>query len=568
MKGITSRSMRALTLTALSGMGGFCALAGIAAAMPPSALLSAGDMHLIAAADGQQQIPPQQQDTQSAAAPAQQAGSPSQQPTPPGQQVPIPSTNGSAWEMTLPASGGTNATSQAATQPPNGDSSMPASGAPTTATGSGSNYYPGRAANEPQYTGEPISVDLRDVDLKDFFRLIHEISGLNIVLDPSVKGTLTIVLTDVPWDQALDIVLRNNGLDKQLEGNVLRIATIETLRKEADDDADLAKAEAMAEDQVTVTRPLSYAKADQLVPPLKKFLTARGDILADPRSNLLIIHDVPGAIAVIDGLIKQLDRKSQQVEIEARVVAASRSFSRELGSQLAFAFASGNSVLGGNPLVGSSPVNHATVPLPLAGGGSTGTGGLPLPLNTNLGVATPTSGLSYVLSAGKFQLDDIISAAESKGIGKLLSKPRVATQNNVKATVKQGVEIPIQTIVNNTISVQYVNAVLELEVTPQITSEGTVYLDVHVENTQIDTSIPRVEGIPALDTESADTKILISDGGTVVIGGIILSSQQTNIDQVPVLGDIPWLGNFFKHQTVMTSSSELLFFLTPRILPG
>lgn len=561
MKGmtrITSRSAPAAALAVLFGAGGLCALAGVVPALPARARLWAGNMHLVAASGGQQQTPPPQQE-----------GTPSTQPTAPGQQVPIPSTNGSAWEMTLPASGGTNATSQTATQPPNGNSSVPASGAPTTASGSGSDYYPDRAESGPQYTGEPISVDLRDVDLKDFFRLIHEISGLNIVLDPSVKGTLTIVLTDVPWDQALDIVLRNNGLDKQLDGNVLRIATIETLRKEADDNADLAKAQALAENQVTVTRPLSYAKADQLVPPLKKFLTPRGDILADPRSNMLIIHDVPGAIAVIDGLLKQLDRKSRQVEIEARVVAASRSFSRELGSQLAFAFASGNSVLGGNPLVGSSPVNHATVPLPLAGSGSTtGTSGLPLPLNTNLGATTPTSGLSYVLSAGKFQLDDIISAAESKGIGKLLSKPRIATQNNVTATVKQGVEIPIQTIVNNTISVQYVNAVLELEVTPQITAEGTVYLDVHVENTQIDTSIPRVEGIPALDTESADTKILINDGGTVVIGGIIITSQQTNLDQVPVLGDIPVLGNLFKHQTVMSSSSELLFFLTPRILPG
>jgi type IV pilus assembly protein PilQ len=559
MKGMTSRSTRALTLTVLYCVGGLCALAGVAPALPAKAKLWAGNLYLLAAVGRQQQVPPQQE------------GTASPQPAPPsGQQVPIPSTNGSAWEMTLPTSAGTNALGQAVGQSPDSDSSLPASGAPTTATGSGgSNYYPGgRSDNPPPYTGEPISVDLRDVDLKDFFRLIHEISGLNIVLDPAVKGTLTIVLTDVPWDQALDIVLRNNGLDKQLNGNVLRIATIDTLRKEADDDAQLARAEAMAEGQVTVTRSLSYAKADQLIAPLKKFLTARGDILADPRSNMLIIHDVPGAITVIDGLLKQLDRKSQQVEIEARVVAASRSFSRELGSQLAFAFASGNSVLGGNPLVGSSPVNHATVPLPLAGSGSSGTSGLPLPLNTNLGAATATSGLSYVLSAGKFQLDDIISAAETKGIGKLLSKPRIATQNNVKATVKQGVEIPIQTIVNNTISVQYVNAVLELEVTPQITADGTVYLDVHVENTQIDTSIPRVEGIPALDTESADTKILINDGGTIVIGGIIISSQQTNLDQVPLLGDIPVLGNLFKHQTVMTSSSELLFFLTPRILPG
>src|SRR5437899_11475107 len=182
-------------------------------------------------------------------------------------------------------------------------------------------------SNAPQaghYTGEPISVNLKDVDLKDFFRLIHEISGLNVVLDPNVKGTLTIVLDEVPWDQALDIVLQNNGLDKQLSGNVLRIATRDTLKREADGVRDLQKAQNDATPAVTVTRVLSYAKAASLTPTLKKFLSPKGDILADDRSNQLIIRDIPITIPVIDNLIRQLDRKSQQVEIEARVVSASR----------------------------------------------------------------------------------------------------------------------------------------------------------------------------------------------------------------------------------------------------
>ena len=176
-----------------------------------------------------------------------------------------------------------------------------------------------------KYSGEPISVNLKDVDLRDFFRLIHEISGLNVVVDPAVKGNLTIVLDDVPWDQALDIVLKNNDLDKQLDGNVLRIATKETLKKEAEQNRDLAKAQAEAADVVTTTRVLSYAKAADLVPTLKKFLSSRGDMLADARSNTLIIRDIPGVLPVLDNLIRQLDRKSQQVEIEARVVAANRS---------------------------------------------------------------------------------------------------------------------------------------------------------------------------------------------------------------------------------------------------
>src|SRR6202158_2357851 len=188
-----------------------------------------------------------------------------------------------------------------------------------------------------KYTGEPISVSLKDVDLRDFFRLIHEISGLNVVLDPAVKGNLTIVLDEVPWDQALDIVLQNNSLDKQLNGNVLRIATRSTLKSEAESQRDLEKAQAEAIAPVTVPRVLSYSKAATLKDTLKKFLSSRGDILSDDRSNQLIIRDIPSVIPTIDNLIRQLDRKSQQVEIEARVVSASRSFARDIGTQLGFA---------------------------------------------------------------------------------------------------------------------------------------------------------------------------------------------------------------------------------------
>jgi type IV pilus assembly protein PilQ len=165
-------------------------------------------------------------------------------------------------------------------------------------------------------------------------------------------------------------------------------------------------------------------------------------------------------------------------------------------------------------------------------------------------------------------VDFFISAAEAKGVGKLLSKPRVVTQNNEKATVKQGTKIPIQTTINNTISVQFIDAVLKLEVTPQITAEGTIFMDVLVENTQIDTGIPRVQGIPALDTQSAETKVLVADGGTVVIGGIIVSQQTVNIQEVPFVGSLPIIGYLFKRTSVNVQSQELLFFLTPRIIPG
>ncbi|MGB6875948.1 MAG: type IV pilus secretin PilQ [Candidatus Acidiferrales bacterium] len=427
-----------------------------------------------------------------------------------------------------------------------------------------------------RYSGSPISVNLKNVDLQDFFRLIHEISGLNVVVDPSVKGTLTLVLDNVPWDQALDIVLKNNDLDKELDGNVLRIATKETMKKEADEAKELAKAQIEAADVITTTRVLNYAKASDLTETIKKFLTSRGDVLADPRTNTLIISDIPTVIPVIDNLIRELDKRTQQVEIEARVVAANRTFSRELGSQFAFAGSANNgkNIFGGTQAVGTSPVSRFVPPLPappVITGTTAPTTTTPtavnMPLVTNLGTAVPTSGVSYAFSSANFALDYIISAAESKGVGKLLSAPKEVTQNNEQATIKQGTKIPIQTVINNTISVQFVDAVLELQVTPQITDQGTIFLSIHVENTQIDPSIPRIQGIPALDTQAQDTRVLVNDGQTIMIGGIIVSNQQTSIDEVPFVGSIPVVGQLFRHTTISTSSQELLFFITPRILP-
>src|SRR6266478_2435895 len=425
-----------------------------------------------------------------------------------------------------------------------------------------------------RYTGEPISVNLKDVDLRDFFRLIHEISGLNVVLDPAVKGSLTIVLDEVPWDQALDIVLQNNSLDKQLNGNVLRVATRATLKNEAETQRDLERAQAEATAPVTVTRVLSYAKATTMKDTLKKFLSSRGDILSDDRSNQLIIRDIPSVIPTIDNLIRQLDRKSQQVEIEARVVSASRTFAQDIGVQWGFAGTTtgGRSIFGGPANVGVSPVTTgAGIPQPpLIGTPSSGSGSSTpgLPFNVNLGAGVPTSGFYFGHRSPNFAVDLFITAAESKGVGKLLSKPKVITQNNEKAIVKQGQKIPIQTVINNTISVQYIDAVLQLEVTPQSPAEGTVFTDVLVENTQIDNGIPRVQGIPALDTQAAQTKVTVADGGTVVIGGIIVTQQQTNITEVPIVGSLPIIGYLFRRTNVSVTSQELLFFITPRIIPG
>ncbi len=290
-----------------------------------------------------------------------------------------------------------------------------------------------------KYTGEPISVNLKDADLKDFFRLISEISGLNIVIDPSISGKETLVLNDVPWDQALDLVLENHGLDKQLEGNVLRIASVESLKKEADAKALHAQAVAHSVEPQTVTRILSYAHARDLVPIVKKFLTDRGDVIADDRTNSLIVRDIPSVMPVIDRIITQLDRKTQQVEIEARVVAAKRSFMRDLGVQLGFGWGNGSTAVGGAPTGNNSPLT-STLPTTnyLQNAGS-------IPLFSNNPASAVTSGLSFLNATKNYRIDAILSMAESRGLLKVLSRPRIVTQNNVTATVMQGTQLPIVT---------------------------------------------------------------------------------------------------------------------------
>ena len=425
------------------------------------------------------------------------------------------------------------------------------------------------AAVGPKYTGEPISVNLKDVDLKDFFRLIHEISGLNVVLDPNVKGTLTVVLDDVPWDQALDIVLKNNDLARELEGNVLRIATVETLRKEAEARRAQIDAEALAVDKVSVTRFLSYAKAKDVLITVKKFLSQRGDVVADDRTNAIVINDIPKVMPTIDRLLTQLDRKTQEVEIEARVVAATRQFTRDIGTQLGFGWGNGTSAIGGNAQAGSSPTTvGGLTPGYITTTSSSGSGsGATIPLFSNLGSTSPTSGLSFLNASNTVRIDAILSMAESRGLLKVLSRPRIVTQNNILAQVKQGVRVPIvtQAQLGGPPTVTYVDAFLRLTVTPQITSESTIFLNIDVENTTPNFG-QQVQGNPELITQQATTQVLVTDGGTVVIGGVIQTQNSVNISQVPLLGNIPYLGNLFKHTVVNTSNQELIFFITPRII--
>lgn len=450
-------------------------------------------------------------------------------------------------------------------------------GAPAPSGGTGMTSAQGTGANLPsggrgvigcvtgRYTGEPISVNLKDVDLKDFFRLIHEISGLNVVLDPGVAGSLTLVLDDVPWDQALSIVLNNNGLECQIEGNVLRIALPSTIKREADARRAAIEAQALAVDKTTVTRYLSYAAAKDVVPTIKQFLSQRGDIIADERTNGLIISDIPSVIPNVDRLLRELDRKTPEVEIEARVVAATRNYARDLGTQVGVGWGNSPTAVGGTTEVGTSVIqnNAPNVQNPAY----FIVGSHQIPLFTNMPAIAPSSGLSILNATNHYRLDLILTAAESRGLLKILSRPRVVTQNNIQAIVRQGVRIPVVTLaqLGGPPTVQYVDAFLRLQVRPQITAEGTIFLNVDVENTTPDFG-RQVQGNPTLVTQQATTQVLVTDGGTVVIGGVIQTQNAINYQQVPYLGSVPVLGNLFKRKAVSTSTQELIFFLTPKII--
>ena len=434
------------------------------------------------------------------------------------------------------------------------------------------------AAGSAKYTGEPISVNLKDVDLKDFFRLIHEISGLNIVLDPNVHGTVTLVLDDVPWDQALDIVLKNNSLDRELQGNVLRIAATDTLRKEAVDRRAQSEALALAVDRQTITRVLSYAKAKEVLPTLKKFLSARGDIIQDDRTNSIIISDIPSVIPNLDRLIEKLDRKSQEVEIEVRVVSATRSFSRDLGAQLGLQWGNGVTTIAGSNPNGSTTSTSTSTSGSGSSGSSSSSGGSgsttttstvstasSIPLFTNFPVTGAGTGLLLSNITHSYGIDAILEAAEQHNLAKVLSRPRIVTQSNVKAEVKQGSKLPVYQASTQTTNatVSYIDAVLRLSVTPQITNERTIFLTVDVENTQPN---GQNNGNYILTTQQATTQVLVTDGGTVVIGGVIQTTNSVSVQQTPVLGNIPWLGNLFKERLVKTETDELIFFITPKII--
>ena len=414
-----------------------------------------------------------------------------------------------------------------------------------------------------RFTGHTVTLDFQGADLRSVLRTFADISGLNIVIDPTINGTVDVALKDVPWDQALDIILKANKLGYAVDGTVVRIAPLVVLAQEEEERRKLADAQALAGELHILTVPLSYAKAPELVSILtRSALSARGEVQVDTRTNTLIVRDLPDRLTTAADLIKTLDRPQPQVEIEARIVQTTRDFARAIGVEWGF-----------NGRIDPALGNTTSLAFPNNGslsgrlGQEQGSaGGTQTETGVSLRAPTPTSAVGIALGAvnGALNLDLVLSALESSGRGRLLSTPRVSTQNNVEAEMTQGVEIPIQTVANNTVTVTFKPAALTLRVTPQITASNTVILRVFLENASPDFS-RAVNGIPPIDTQRAVTSVLVADGETTVIGGIYLSLEQTSNDRVPLLHRIPLLGWLFKRDQLSDESRELLIFITPRI---
>lgn len=396
------------------------------------------------------------------------------------------------------------------------------------------------------YTGQPVSLKVVQISVTDFFRTISELSGLNILIDPEVGGSLTLNVEQVPWDQLFDAVLQSQGLAKRIEGNLVRISTQDKLRAEQEINQSLKEATFLAADTLTVTKRLNYATGAEIRGTLEPHLTPRGSMNVDDRTNTLIISDVPYGIDAVTSLINILDVAEKQVEIEARIIEASTNFSRSLGVQLGFGIGRidpAKNAFGDVADRVTSQINTITP----ASGQITGVAGLMV------------GGLVDV-----FRLDALITAAETDGEARILSKPRVTTQNNTEAIITQGSEIPIPVQQNFTTTVQFQTAALQLTVIPRVTNVGTILLKIHVEN-NIPDFARTVLGIPAIQTSEATTQVMVQDGGTTVIGGIYVQSESETEDRVPGLGRIPLLGNLFKSNTKSKDTREIIFFITARI---
>ncbi len=422
----------------------------------------------------------------------------------------------------------------------------------------------GRTLGETQgrYTGSRITIDVKGAELSTFLRIIADHAKLNLVADQDVQGIYDFKFTDTPWDQVLDIIVKHAGLGKEISNGVIRIAKIEKLQKEEDDRKKLEEAKALAGSLTTITRPLSFAKASEAKTVVEKILTKRGSLIIDDRTNVLIISDLEKNLPLIDDLIQQLDVQIQQVQIEARVVEANGNFEKAFGVKWPTSN-SGDAKLsiGGSDATwianGASwnsawaPINNKTA--------ATGWG-------ADNSIANPAGNLWVSFLSNRFSVNVILQALEKDGKIRIVSNPKVVTQNNKKATILSGRKIPYPTSQGNgAITVAFADANLQLDVTPQITSDGTIIMDLKIEKSEADFS-NSVQNTPTIIRRVIETQVLVRDGGTAVLGGVYTTKTSDSTQGIPFLSKLPLIGWLFRTKDHTDDNAELLIFVTPRIL--
>ncbi|NWG03847.1 MAG: type IV pilus secretin PilQ [Syntrophaceae bacterium] len=411
------------------------------------------------------------------------------------------------------------------------------------------------------YSGRKLSLDFKDADIKNILRLIAEVSNLNIIAGDDVTGKITMRLVDVPWDQALEIILQSKNLGMSQVGNVVRIAPLESLKREVQAELEAKRAKERLEDLVMELIPLNYTTAKEMMPQVKSVLSERGDVKVDERTNTLIVKDIAKNIPAVKNLVKSLDTKTPLVMIEARIVEASTNFQRELGTRWGFVASGGDSrkvkVGGGNTTTTQGTATSDIVNLPAvarSGLGALGAG---------------SSGVFEFLFTsiyGLEKLDVAISAHENKGDLKIISSPKIATLDNKEASVEQGLRIPyLKLTTEGTVTTDFIDANLKLSVTPHVTNDGHIKLNIKAKKDAPDTSIV-VEGVPSIDKKEAITEVLVKDGAVIAIAGIYTIQKSEGAEGVPLFNKIPLLGWLFKRENKEDSRKDLLIFISPKII--
>ena len=436
-----------------------------------------------------------------------------------------------------------------------------------------------------EFKGERLTLNFQDIETRAVLQLLAETSGQNIVVSDTVQGNVTLRLQNVPWDQALDIVLRTKGLDKRQEGNVIYVAPAEELAAREKQLLESQKAMTELAPVRTEYLQVNYAKASDLAALIRtqgkaSLLSERGSVSIDERTNTLLLQDTADRLADIRRLVSTLDIAVKQVLIEARIVIVSDDFSRSLGVRFGGAFVGNYGSSDGLMYMGSQGLNSADgergpIISPNGPGGvgidgnQVATPPVPDRYLVNLPIANPAGRLALTLLDSDYVVDLEITAAQSEGRGEIVSAPRVITANGKEASIEQGVEIPYQESASSgATTTQFKKAVLSLKVTPQITPDDRVILDLTVNKDSVGQVVPSATGgfVPSIDTREITTQVLVNDGQTVVLGGILETERRDTVNKVPYLGNIPGLGVLFRSKQKTDNKDELLIFVTPKIL--